>query len=129
MSAPSYEQFTSAHSSRRKGREVSGQKSVPYHAVFSPRLSGRYLRPGIEENGKGQTRCGRRHAFAEPFLQSLWRYPKQARELFEAEVMRILEHTQEIKHIIAALLGMRAGFVGRHERELPGNTTGYAGPC
>ena len=51
-------------------------------------LSDRHLPSGIEEDGKGQTGCGRRHAFTEPFLKSLWSYPKQAGELFQAQVMR-----------------------------------------
>ena len=44
--------------------------------------------PGIEQDGKGQTGCGWRHAFAKPFLESLRSYAKQARELFRAQVMR-----------------------------------------
>jgi hypothetical protein len=74
------------------------------------------LTSAIEEDGKGQESCGRRHAFAKPFFQRLWSYPKQASELFQAQVMRIQKHTQKIEQVIAALLGLRLGFVGRHQR-------------
>ena len=84
---------------RKKNGRACGT-SVPHQAValvvaqiarsiFSRYSSGRYLHSGVEEDCKGQTGRGRCHAFAKPFLQSLWSYPKQAGELFQAQVMRI----------------------------------------
>jgi hypothetical protein len=52
--------------------------------VFSRYLSDRHLPSGIEEDGKGQTGRGQRHAFVKPFLQSLRSYRKQAGEFVQA---------------------------------------------
>jgi hypothetical protein len=43
----------------------------------------------LVSNCKSQESCGRCHAFAKPFLQSLWSYLKQASELFQAQMVLV----------------------------------------
>jgi hypothetical protein len=43
----------------------------------------------LVSNWKSQESCGRYHAFAKPFLQSLWSYLKQASELFQAQMVLV----------------------------------------
>src|SRR5271157_1258660 len=56
---------------------------------------------------------------AKPFLQSLWSYPKQAGELFQAQMVLVEKDTQEPEHVIVVLLGLRFGFIRRHQKYLP----------
>jgi hypothetical protein len=53
-----------------------------------------------------------------PFLQSLRSYPKQAGEFFQAQMVLVEKDTQDPKHVIAVLLGLRFGFIRRHLRQL-----------
>ena len=90
--------------------------------VFS-RYSSGHLPSGVEEDCKGEIGCGWCHSFAEPFLQSLWSYPKQAGELFQAQMVLVEKDTQEPEHVIVVLLGLRFGFMRRHLMQLQDTRT------